>query len=144
MPFAYDAASTVPDAATAAAAAEAAAVAAGYPTQEMYLANKDWYNSQGYYGLTPAGTPAPAPATAAAPQAATPAPAASGADPGMISLTPFDSTPPDIALIPSMPSTASARSCVAPSDPRHLTPDAVEYAKKWEQYYAMLPPQGES
>lgn len=77
MPFAYDAASTVPDAATAAAAAEAAAVAAGYPTQEMYLANKEWYNSQGYYGLTPAGTPAPAPAGAAAPAAT-----ASAGDPG--------------------------------------------------------------
>jgi hypothetical protein len=30
------------------------AVANGYPTNELYLQNKDWYNKQGYFGVLPA------------------------------------------------------------------------------------------
>eukprot|EP00048_Salpingoeca_helianthica_P002552 m.58337 g.58337 ORF g.58337 m.58337 type:complete len:583 (+) comp12170_c0_seq7:50-1798(+) len=30
---------------------EAFAVSKGYPTEDQYLANKDWYNTQGYFGV---------------------------------------------------------------------------------------------
>ena len=30
---------------------EEQAIAAGYPSTEQYLSNKEWYNSQGYFGL---------------------------------------------------------------------------------------------
>eukprot|EP00039_Didymoeca_costata_P019385 m.337327 g.337327 ORF g.337327 m.337327 type:complete len:597 (+) comp18102_c0_seq1:285-2075(+) len=35
-----------------------AAPAPGYPTHKEYLANKEWYNKQGYYGVVPQAQPA--------------------------------------------------------------------------------------